>query len=167
MHIHHDVIMEICDPVTGEILPMGEPGEVVVTTANRVYPLVRFGTGDLSSIVDEPCECGRVSPKLTRIMGRVDQLTKVKGMFVHPSQVQKVLDTYSQIARGRLVVERPKDTDTMTLEVELKEPPSEDLFHAIEATLRDVAKLKGSVRVVEPGTIPEDAKTIEDIREWD
>ncbi len=167
MHIHYDVILEICDPATGEVLPMGEPGEVVVTTANKVYPLVRFGTGDLSSVVNEPCECGRVSPKLTRIMGRVDQLTKVKGMFVHPSQVQKVLDAYPQIAKGRLLVERPKDSDTMTLEVELKGPASEDLIPAVETTLKEVAKLKGVVRVLEPGTLPEDAKTIEDAREWD
>jgi phenylacetate-CoA ligase len=100
MHIHHDVIVEICDPNTGQVLPDGEAGEVVVTCNNKIYPLVRFGTGDLSSIVDDACPCGRTGPRLTRIMGRADQLTKVKGMFVHPSQVQKVMDSHPEIARA-------------------------------------------------------------------
>ena len=98
MHIHHDVIVEICYSNTGQVLPDGEAGEVVVTCNNKIYPLVRFGTGDLSSIVDDVCPCGRTGPRLTRIMGRADQLTKVKGMFVHPSQVQKVMDSHPEIA---------------------------------------------------------------------
>ncbi|MBI5250484.1 MAG: AMP-binding protein [Desulfomonile tiedjei] len=167
MHVHHDVIVEICNPETGEVLPNGEPGEVVVTCNNKIYPLVRFGTGDLSSIVDETCACGRIGPRLTRILGRADQLTKVKGMFVHPSQVQKVLENHPEILKGRLLVERPKDQDTMTLEVELKSAEGEGLIPAIEQSLKEVIKLKGSVRILEPGTLPPEFKTIEDVRKWD
>jgi len=167
MHIHYDVIVEICDPATGEVLPQGEPGEVVVTTNNRIYPLVRFGTGDLSSIVEEPCACGRTAPRLTRIMGRVDQLTKVKGMFVHPSQVDKVAASHPEIAKARLLVQRSQDQDVMTLEVELKGPAAEGLVKAVEQTVKEVLKLKGAVRILEPGTLSADSKTIEDVRKWD
>jgi phenylacetate-CoA ligase len=167
MHIHYDVIVEILNPETGEPMPKGEPGEVVVTCNNKIYPLVRFGTGDLSSITEEPCPCGRTGPRLTRIMGRVDQLTKVKGMFVHPSQVQKVIDAYPEISKGRLLVERPKDQDVMTLEVEVKGTVAEGFVALVEQTLRETAKLKGAVRIIEPGTLPEGHKTIEDVRKWD
>ncbi len=167
MHIHHDVIVEICDPNTGQVLPDGEAGEVVVTCNNKIYPLVRFGTGDLSSLVDDPCPCGRTGPRLTRIMGRADQLTKVKGMFVHPSQVQKVMDSHPEIARARLLVERPQDQDVMTLEVELKQQAQEGLIPAIEQSVREVFKLRGSVRILEPGKLPDDRKMIEDVRKWD
>lgn len=167
MHVHYDVIVEICDPETGEPLPVGQPGEVVVTCNNKVYPLVRFGTGDLSMLDDTPCDCGRKAPRLTRILGRADQVTKVKGMFVHPSQVQKVVDSHPEIAKGRLLVERPKDQDVMTLEIELKAPASEGLVPAVEQTVREVMKLKGAVRIVEAGTLPAEGKTIEDVRKWD
>jgi phenylacetate-CoA ligase len=167
MHIHYDVIIEIVNPETGEPMPNGEPGEVVVTCNNKIYPLVRFGTGDLSSLTEEPCPCGRTGPRLTRILGRVDQLTKVKGMFVHPSQVQKVIDAHPEISKGRLLVERPKDQDTMTLEVELKGAVPEGFASVVEQTLRETAKLRGTVRILEPGTLPADHKTIEDVRKWD
>lgn len=167
MHVHYNVIVEIVNPETGEVLPNGEPGEVVVTTNNKIYPLVRFGTGDLSSLTDAPCACGRTLPRLTKILGRADQLTKVKGMFVHPSQVQRVIDAHPEISKARLLVERPKDQDTMTLEVELKGPVGEGFTSAVEHTLREVAKLKGAIRILEPGTLPENHKTIEDVRKWD
>lgn len=167
MHVHYDVIVEICDPNTGKVLPNGEPGEVVVTTRNKVYPLVRFGTGDLSSLVEDECPCGRRSPRLTRIMGRADQVTKVKGMFVHPSQVEKVIASHPEIARGRLLVERPQDQDVMTLEVELKGPASEGLISSIEQSVREVIKLKGAVKILQGGTLTEGYKTIEDVRKWD
>lgn len=167
MHIHYDVIVEIVDPSSGKVLPNGEPGEVVVTCNNKIYPLVRFGTGDLSSVLDEPCECGRTSPRLTKIMGRADEVTKVKGMFVHPSQVQRVLDTHPEISRGRLVVDRLQDRDTMTLEIELKGPTPEGFFAAVEKTLKEATKLKGSVLIVKPGYLDSAIKTIEDIRKWD
>ncbi|HMK36340.1 MAG TPA: AMP-binding protein [Desulfomonilaceae bacterium] len=167
MHVHYDVIVEIVDPETGQVLPIGEPGEVVVTTKNKIYPLIRFGTGDLSSLTEEPCACGRTMPRLTRIMGRADQLTKVKGMFVHPSQVQKVIDAYPEIVRARLLVERPKDQDVMTLELELKEPVAEGFIVAVEETLREAVKIKGSVRIIESGSLKPDQKLIEDVRKWD
>jgi len=167
MHIHYDVIAEIVDPGSMQVLPEGEPGEVVVTCNNKTYPLVRFGTGDLSSISYEECPCGRKSPRLTRIMGRVDQVTKVKGMFVHPSQVQKVLEVHPEISRARLIVERPGDQDLMKLEIELKGAVAEGFVSKVEATIRDSMKLKGSVCVLEPGTLADEQKIIEDRRKWD
>jgi len=167
MHIHYDVIVEIVDPDSGKALPEGEPGEVVVTCNNRIYPLVRFGTGDVSAIPTEECSCGRKSPRLTRIMGRVDQVTKVKGMFVHPSQVQKVVETHPEIAKARLVVERPGDQDIMKLEVELKGAVAEGFLSKVEATIRDSLKLKGSVCILESGTLTDEQKIIEDRRKWD
>jgi phenylacetate-CoA ligase len=167
MHIHYDVIVEIVDPETGQVLPNGQPGEVVLTCNNKVYPLIRFGTGDLSSQVDEPCPCGRSGVRLTRIMGRVDQVTKIRGMFVHPSQIQKVVENHPQIAKARLLVERPQDQDVMTLEVELKESESEGLIPAVEQTIREVIKLRGQVRVLASGTLPPDHKVIDDRRKWD
>ncbi len=167
MHIHYNVIVEIVDPETGQLLPHGQPGEVVVTCNNRMYPLIRFGTGDLSSLFEEPCPCGRTGIRLSRIMGRVDQVTKIKGMFVHPSQVQKVMENHPQIAKARLLVERPKDQDVMTLEIELKEPESDGFVPMVEQTVRDVVRLRGQVRIIAPGTLPADHKMIEDLRKWD
>ncbi len=167
MHVHYDVIVEIVDPITAEVLPAGQPGEVVVTCNNMIYPLVRFGTGDISSLVDEPCACGRTGPRLSRIMGRADQVTKIKGMFVHPSQVEKVKERHPEIAKARLLVERAKDQDVMTLEVELKESQPEGFVATVEQTVREVTKLKGSVRILAAGTLPPEHKTIEDTRKWD
>lgn len=167
MHIHYDVIVEIVDPATGEVLPEGKVGEVVVTSNNKIYPLVRFGTGDMSMIVEDECTCGRTGPRLTRILGRSDEVTKIKGMFVHPSQVHKVLEAHPEISRGRLVVDRKDDKDIMYLEVELKVPESEGFRAAVEQTLRDSTKLKGTVRVVPSGALADSKKTIEDIRKWD
>ncbi len=167
MHIHYDVIVEICDPATGEVLPAGEVGEVVVTCNNKIYPLVRFGTGDISMIIEDECPCGRTGPRLTRILGRADEVTKIKGMFVHPSQVQKVLESHPEISRGRLVVDRKDDRDIMCLEVELKGEETVGLIEKVEQTLREVTKLKGSVKVVPSGALADAKKTIEDIRKWD
>ncbi len=167
MHIHYDRVVEILDPATGAAMPLGEPGEVVVTCNNRIYPLVRFGTGDLSSIVETECECGRTGLKLTRIMGRVDQLTKIKGMFVHPSQIQKVLDSFPEITAGRLLVERPGDQDVMTLEIEVNGPPSEGFIQKVETSLRETAKLRGNVKILPTDTLTDGHKIIEDARKWD
>jgi len=167
MHIHFDVILEVVDPGTGETLGPGEVGEVVVTCNNRIYPLVRFGTGDISMIVEDDCPCGRTGPRLARIMGRADEVTKIKGMFVHPSQVQRVLDSHPEIRRGRLVVDRQEDADTMCLEVELQVEETAGLLERIQKSLRESTKLKGSVRVVSSGSLEEAKKTIEDVRKWD
>ena len=167
MHVHYDVIVEIVDPLTGEVLPEDQPGEVVVTCNNKIYPLVRFGTGDISSLVTDSCPCGRTGPRLTRIMGRADQLTKVRGMFVHPSQVDKIMENHPEIARARLLIERPQDQDVMTLEVELEGPVREGLVPAIEQTIREVLKLRGYVKILAAGTLPADHKSVEDVRKWD
>jgi phenylacetate-CoA ligase len=167
MHIHHDVIVEIVDPETGAVLPEGSVGEVVVTCNNRIYPLVRFGTGDLSCVTTDECACGRKATRLTRILGRADQVTKVKGMFVHPSQVQRVIDTFPEIVRGRLLVERLQDQDLMTLEVEMKEELAPSLKTSIENSIKETLKLKGAVRKLPTDTLKEGFRIIEDIRKWD
>jgi phenylacetate-CoA ligase len=167
MHIHEDVIIEIVDPQTGKNAPMGEPGEVVVTCNNMIYPLVRFGTGDLSAMTAEECPCGRTAPRLTRIMGRVDQVTKVKGMFVHPSQVEKVAQSHPEIVKARLLVERPQDSDLMTLEIEVTGEPGAELVASVEQSIKEILKLRGAVRILESGTLQEGHKTIEDVRKWD
>ena len=114
-----------------------------------------------------PASAVEQAPALPRILGRADQLTKVKGMFVHPSQVQKVIESHPEILKGRLLVERPKDQDIMTLEVELKSAAGGGLIPSIEQSLKEVIKLKGSVRILQPGTLPAEFKTIEDVRKWD
>lgn len=168
MHIHHDVIVEIVDPQTGEALPEGSVGEVVVTCNNKIYPLIRFGTGDLSCLAVDECSCGRKSPRLTRIMGRADQVTKVKGMFVHPSQVQRVVDSFpGVITKGRLLVERAQDQDLMTLEIEMNEELGPQLRTSIENAIKETIKLKGAVKKIPNDTLKDGFRVIEDVREWD
>ena len=121
MHFPEDVIVEIVDPDTGRQLGPGEVGEVVATVFNAGYPLIRFGTGDLSYFTDEPCPCGRTSNRLVKIVGRADQVTKVRGMFVHPGQVSEVARKFPQIARHRILVTRDGHQDRMTFEAELAE----------------------------------------------
>jgi len=169
MHFPVDCIVEIVDPETGKRLGPGEMGEVVATNFDPVYPLVRFGTGDLSSYVDEPCPCGRTAPKLTRIMGRVDQVTKVKGMFVHPGQVDQVAARFETLAAWRVVVTRAGQKDVMTFQAGLKSPDvdREALAREIKAALVEVLRLKGEVEFVDPKTIPPDSKKVVDKRVWD
>ena len=169
MHFPVDCIVEIVDPETGKRLGPGEMGEVAATCFDPLYPLIRFGTGDLSSYVDEPCDCGRTAPKLTRIMGRVDQVTKVKGMFVHPGQVDQVGARFDSLSAWRVVVTRSEQRDLMTFQVELKttDLDREKLAGEIKAALKDVLRLKGEVEFVSPGTIPPDSKKVADERVWD
>jgi len=110
-HVPDDKIVEIVDPRSGKTLGPEKAGEVVGTTFNKVYPLIRFGTGDLSLLTQDPCPCGRTSPRLVKILGRVDQATKVRGLFVHPGQVKEVVAKYPQIAKYRLAVERKDQKD--------------------------------------------------------
>ena len=169
MHIPDDKIVEIVDPETGKQLGPGKTGEIVATTFNKVYPLIRFGTGDLSILTETPCPCGRASPRLMKILGRVDQVTKIRGLFVHPGQVDEVASRYPQIAKYQVVVKRKEDKDEMILHIELKEevPLSEKLKQEIEQSIRDVMKIRGDVQFVPEGTIPEGAKKIEDQRTWE
>jgi phenylacetate-CoA ligase len=169
MHIPDDKIVEIVDPETGKQLGPGKIGEIVATTFNKIYPLIRFGTGDLSILTETPCSCGRTSPRLLKILGRVDQATKVRGLFVHPGQVNEVASRYPQIANYQMVIKRKEDKDEMTLRIEFKEEVSqlEKLKQEIEQSIRDVMKIRGDVQFVPKGTIPEGAKKIEDQRTWE
>jgi phenylacetate-CoA ligase len=169
MHIPDDKIVEIVDHETGRQLGPGKTGEIVATTFNRVYPLIRFGTGDLSILTETPCPCGRTSSRLVKILGRVDQVTKVRGLFVHPGQADEVASRYPQIAKYQVVVKRKADKDEMILRIELKEEisQSEKFREEIEKSIRDVMKLRGDVQFVPKGTIPEGAKKIEDRRTWE
>jgi phenylacetate-CoA ligase len=169
MHLPDDKIIELVDPQTGRQLQPGEVGEIVATTFNKTYPLIRFGTGDLSSLTDEPCPCGRTSPRLIRILGRTDQLTKVRAIFIHPGQIDEVARRYPTISAYRVVVTRERDQDIMTFEAELKDEKvdKERLKRDLQTTIRDVMKVRGDVEFVSKGTIQEGAKKIEDKRTWD
>jgi len=169
MHLPDDKVIEIVDPQRGRQLQPGEAGEIVATTFNKTYPLIRFGTGDLSSLTDEPCPCGRTSPRLVRILGRTDQLTKVRAVFVHPGQADEVARRYPNISAYRVVVTRERDQDIMTFEAELEDEgvDKEKLRKDLQTTIRDVMKVRGDVEFVSKGTIPEGSKKIEDKRTWD
>jgi len=169
MHIPDDKIVEIVDPETGKQLDHGKTGEIVATTFNKVYPLIRFGTGDLSILTETPCPCGRTSPRLLKILGRVDQATKVRGLFVHPEQVNEVASKHAQIGNYQVVITRKEHKDEMTFRIELKEevPQPQKLKEEIERSIRDVMKVRGEVQFVLKGSIPEGAKKIEDQRTWD
>jgi phenylacetate-CoA ligase len=161
------VLIEIVRPGTGDPVPPGEVGEVVVTTlVSTSYPLIRFGTGDLSALVPaslgKPSACGRTNVRIRGWLGRADQTTKVKGMFVHPSQVAEIARRHQAIAKARLTVDNPEGVDRMTLHVEAHDAaPSAD---AIVATIRDVTKLRGEVAFHAPGELPNDGKVIDDLR---
>jgi phenylacetate-CoA ligase len=159
------VIVEIVRPGTGDPVPDGEVGEVVVTVLNRDYPLVRFATGDLSAILPGASPCGRTNRRIRGWLGRADQTTKVKGMFVHAGQVADVLKRHPGCGRGRLVVDRAEGTDTMVLKVEAA--GDDGLAEILAATLAAVTKLKGGVEIVPPGSLPNDGKMIEDVRKYE
>ena len=169
MHVPDDKLVEIVDPQTEKQLKPGDVGEVVATTFNKTYPLIRFGTGDLSYLSASPCPCGRTSPRLVKILGRVDQVTKVRGLFVHPGQADEVASRHDQIEKVQVVVTRRDHKDEMTFRVELKEGVlrSETLRGEIEKSIRDVMKLRSEVQFIPKGTIPAGAKKIEDQRTWE
>lgn len=166
MILDEEIIVEILRPGTGDPLPDGEVGEVVVTTLNPDYPLLRFATGDLSAILPGASPCGRTAPRIKGWMGRADQAAKVKGMFVQPAQVAAVLKRHPEIGRARLVVTREGDSDVMTLLCEVA-ARSEGLDEAIARSLQEACKLKGAVELVEPGSLPNDGKVIDDRRSYD
>ena len=163
MVVDEDLIVEIVRPGTGDAVPEGEVGEVVVTTFAPEYPLIRFATGDLSAVLPGASPCGRTNMRLKGWMGRADQTTKVKGMFVHPAQVAEIVRRHPEIAKARLVVDRDGDQDVMTLRYEGHEA-SADLAAAVAETIQAVCKLKGRAEAVAPGSLPNDGKVIEDAR---
>lgn len=165
MIVNEDMIVEIVRPGTNDPVPDGEVGELVVTTLNPGYPLVRFGTGDLSAILPGSSPCGRTGPRIQGWMGRADQRTKIKGMFVDPKQVAELLKAHPEIAKARLVVSRSGDADVMTLMVEAGKG-AEPSVKEIEATLAAIAKLRGSVELAAPGSLPNDGKVIADERDY-
>lgn len=159
------VIVEIVRPGTGDPIAEGEVGELVVTTLSGGYPLIRFGTGDLSAILPGQCPTGRTNTRIKGWMGRADQTTKIRGMFVHPKQVDEVVKRFPEVTRARLVVTGEMANDTMTLKVETG-AQSDGLATRIGETIRDVTKLRGQVELVHPGTLPNDGKVIEDARSY-
>jgi phenylacetate-CoA ligase len=161
--LDESIILEIVRPGTGVPVPDGEVGEVVVTLLNPDYPLVRFGTGDLSAILPGTSPCGRTNVRLRGWLGRADQRTKVKGLFVDPGQVAEVLARHRQVQRARLVVTRLDELDRMTLRCEVA-VASAGLGEAIAGTLREVTQLRGEVELLAPGTLPNDGKVVEDTR---
>ncbi len=160
------VLVEIVRPGTGDPVPEGEVGEVLVTTFNRDYPLIRFATGDLSAFLPGISPCGRTNRRIKGWMGRADQTTKIKGMFVHPAQIAEILRRHPGLGRARLVVDKQGDSDAMTLLCESPESGTDTGANtgAIAETLSALTKLKGTVTLVPPGSLPNDGKVIEDKR---
>ena len=168
MHLIEDAITQVCDPQSGDPVPNGTIGEIVATVNNHTYPMIRFGTGDLTIIDDTPCPCGRTSPRMLGWRGRADEVTKVRGMFIHPRQAEEVAARGRGVQRFQVVVGRQGHEDTLTMRVELA--PGTDpagVSKTLEGAIRDVMKLRGSVDVVAGGTIPDGAKKIADQRTWD
>ena len=161
------IIVEIVRPGTGDPVAEGEVGEVVITTLNPDYPLIRFATGDLSAVMLGMSPCGRTNVRLKGWMGRADQTTKVKGMFVHPGQVAEVMKRHKFAGRYRLVVSNVDANDVMTLKCEVTSGRDDALAAKIAETLQAVTKMRGTVEIFAPGTLPNDGKVIEDTRKYD
>ncbi len=164
MIIDEGVILEIVAPGSGDPVADGEVGEVVVTVLNPDYPLVRFGTGDLSAIMEGASPCGRTNARIKGWMGRADQTTKVRGMFVHPMQIGQVVSKFPEIAKARLVIENPDQADRMTLRCELESGAADGLDRRIAEALQSACKVRGEVEFVDSGSLPDDGKVIDDIR---
>src|SRR5690606_15258797 len=165
MVVDEGVIVEIVQPGTGDPVPPGEVGEVVVTSFNRDYPMVRLATGDLSAVMEGVSPCGRTNMRIKGWLGRADQTTKVKGMFVHPEHVATVAKRHPELGRVRLVVGRSGEQDTMTLMAESAIQDSA-LAARVGESLQDLTKLKGTVELTPPGTLPNDGKIIADERTY-
>jgi phenylacetate-CoA ligase len=165
MILDEGLLLEIVRPGTGDPVPAGEVGEVVITTFNPDYPLVRFGTGDLSAVLPGTSPCGRTNTRIRGWMGRADQTTKVRAMFVTPKQVNEVVRRHPEILKARLVVEGETGNDRMILKCEAKDRPA-GLAEAIAGSIRELTKLRGEVALLEPGALPNDGKVIEDARKY-
>ncbi len=168
-HLHPEVLCEVLDLETRRAAAPGQPGEVVVTLFDPAYPLLRFGTGDVSTLGDPaPCPCGRTAPKLRGLLGRVGDGVKVKGMFVRGGQIEAVVRRFPELGRFQAVVTREDHQDRIAYVVELARPDlaPEGLDRRVAEALREEVKVRGEVRVVAPGTLPDGAKRIDDRRVW-
>jgi phenylacetate-CoA ligase len=160
------VLVEIVRPGTGDPVPEGEVGELVITTLNPDYPLIRFGTGDLSAILPGTCPTGRTGLRIKGWMGRADQTTKIRGMFVHPAQVAEIIKRFPEVSKARLVVTGEMANDQMTLHVETHQLADDALKARVSEAVRDVTKLRGDVHLVAQGSLANDGKVIEDARSY-
>lgn len=167
MVLDEEILLEIVRPGTGDPVPEGEVGEVLVTAFNADYPLIRFATGDLSAVLPGMSPCGRSNVRIRGWLGRADQTTKVRAMFVHPSQVADVMRRHPQVRRARLVVSGEMANDVMTLLCEVDQPQDSAMAAGIVASIREVTKLRGEVSLVAPGTLPNDGRVIEDARKFE
>ncbi len=163
MIVDEGVIVEIVRPGTGDPVPHGEVGEVVVTTLNPDYPLIRFATGDLSAVMEGTSPCGRTNMRIKGWMGRADQTTKIKGMFVRPEQVAALVARHDGIGRARVIASREGEADVMTVRIEAAEGEADHYAGAVS----EVLKLKGRIEIVPPGSLPNDGKVIEDLRSYE
>ncbi len=164
--IDEGVYLEIVRPGTGDLVADGEVGEVVVTTLNPDYPLIRFATGDLSAILAGVSDCGRTNRRIKGWMGRADQTTKIRGMFVHPEQVAQVVDQHQEIKKARLIVDWIEERDQMVFKCEV-DPDQEGLQVRIADSVRNFCKLRSEVELVSAGSLPNDGMVIEDIRRYE
>ncbi len=169
LHVPDSIWAEVVDPGTGKQVPPGSVGEIVGTSFNRSYPMIRMATGDLSCFSDETCPCGRTGPLLKKIIGRMDQAAKVGGVFVHPWQADEVMTRYREVFKYQIVITRKNHMDLMTVIVELKEEISEALSfqRRIEREIEEMLGVRGSVQIVSRGTLPDGHRKIEDQRKWD
>jgi len=163
MIVDEGVLVEILTPGTGNPVPEGEVGEVVVTTLNPDYPLIRFATGDLSAVLPGQSPCGRTNMRIKGWMGRADQTTKIKGMFVRPEQVAALVDAHTEVARARVIARREGEMDAMTVQIETEATDAAHYEKTVAATL----KLKGQIELIRPGGLPRDGLVIEDQRSYD
>ncbi len=167
MILDEGVLLEIVRPGTGDPLPDGEVGEVVITTFNHDYPLIRFATGDLSAVMPGGSPCGRTNTRIRGWMGRADQTTKVRGLFVHPRQVAEIVKRHAAIGKARLVVDNAGGQDRMVLHCELTRGADEALMKSIAESIRDITMLRGEVTYAAPGALANDGKVIEDTRKYE
>jgi len=165
MIIDERLLLEIVRPGTGDPVAPGEVGEVVITNFNKDYPLIRFGTGDLSAVLPGASPCGRTNVRIKGWMGRADQSTKVRALFVTPRQIADIVRRHPEVIRARLVVEGESGNDRMTLKCEVANP-SAGLSEALVASIREITQLRGEVTLVAPGSLPNDGKVIEDLRKY-
>ncbi|MGB9629519.1 MAG: phenylacetate--CoA ligase family protein [Thermodesulfobacteriota bacterium] len=168
-HFPRDLILEIVDPTTGKSLGPKEVGEVVVTLFDKIFPLIRFATGDLSSFTDQPCSCGRTSYRLTRIIGRTGDAVKVRGMFIHTKQIEEVIQRFPEVSRFQIQISRPEYRDEWAIKVELKEEVDRQHFSkSLQESIQESCRLRPDrIDFVLEGSIGEGAKKMVDLRTWE